>query len=158
MLKSLEQILYKVNPYNQKSGNMEMIQKLKNHYEQNPPYLSYESNQGNGLKFTLRSERAGKEEFEFLGVGSAVVWRADIQDSEDVFPVEGYGIVEAILDVSGVSIPEELSLFPEMEGHAVNIIVYVDMLNCVRLKATGAYTSHETRSSEIEKRNRVKMP
>lgn len=125
---------------------MELIEKLIAHYKLNPPRLSYDGREGRDVKGAAYPSWPKEEEIKLLGVGSIAVWRGRIPGTKIELPVEGYCVVDACLDETGRFIPEALPLWPEMEGHELSIIVYVDRLDCVRMRAIGGFTTIKTRA------------
>lgn len=129
---------------------MVQIERLTKNYTENPPRLSFNGSEGQSVTGMVHSEWPHNEEKEHLGDGSIIVWRSRIPAGTSPLPVEGYCVVNACLDVTGRSIPERLPLFQEMEGHELIIVVYVDKLGCIRMRAIGGFTSLATRSRLVE--------
>jgi hypothetical protein len=126
---------------------MEVISRLKTHYEQYPPRLSYGGNEGKNITGKRYQKWPTEEEFNSLGIAAVKVWHEKLPATADTFPVEGYCVVDTCLDNSGRLIPDALPLWPEMEGHELSICVYVDRLDRIHMRAIGGFTSFETRSA-----------
>ena len=126
---------------------MEMISKLKTHYEQYPPRLSYGGNEGKNVTEKNYQKWPTEEESKPLGVAAVKVWHEKLSAKADAFPVECYCVVDACLDDSGRLIPDALPLRPEMEGHELSICVYVDMFDQIHMRAIGGFTSFKTRAA-----------
>lgn len=126
---------------------MELVNRLRMHYEKYPPRLSYGGSGGKNVKGKTYSKWPAEEEFASLGVAAIQVWYSKIPASTEILPVEGYCVVDACLDQSGHLTPDALPLWLEMEGHAIYINVYVDMYACVHMRAIGGFTSYKTRGA-----------
>lgn len=126
---------------------METINRLKTHYEQHPPRLSYGGNEGKNVTGKRYQKWPTEEEFNSWGIAAVKVWHEKLPAKTDTFPVEGYCVVNASLDESGYLTPDALPLWPEMEGHELSICVYVDMFGRIHMKAIGGFTSYETRTA-----------
>ncbi len=125
---------------------METINRLRKHYEQYPPRLSYGGTEGKNVTGKPYLKWPHEEESKSLGVGSVKVWHKRIPTVTSMLPVEGYCVVNACLDETGRFNPEALPLWPEMEGHELDIVVYVDMFDCIRMRAIGGFTFFKTRA------------
>lgn len=75
-----------------------MINKLKTHYEQYPPRLSYGGNEGKNVTEKSYQKWPTEEESKPLGVAAVKVWYEKLSAKADTFPVEGYCVVDACLD------------------------------------------------------------
>lgn len=126
---------------------MEMARRLMTYYEQYPPRLSYGGNEGKNITGKIYQMWPTEEESKFLGVASVKVWHEKLPAKANVFPVEGYCVVDACLDESGRLTPDALPLWPEMEGHELSICVYVDMYERTFMRAIGGFMSFETRAA-----------
>jgi hypothetical protein len=124
---------------------MELFDRLKIHYEQCPPRLSYNGLEGTNVIGKRYSKLPTAEELGPLGKDSLQVWHKKVPATTGTLPVEGYCVIEACLDVTGRSNPDALPLWPEMEGHELYIDIYVDNLNRILMRAIGGFTSYETR-------------
>ncbi len=132
---------------------MEMVVKLTEHYKSNPPYLSYGGAEGTGWSALAFEKYPQEETNKQLGPGAVIVWRGKFEATRAELPIERYCVVTVCLDVRGNSIPEALPLHPEMEGHALEAVVYVDMLGCIRAKVIGGATTHATRTVLLERKS-----
>jgi hypothetical protein len=133
---------------------MTLEEKLKKSYQELPPKPSYDGIGGEGICPTRVSPQWPKEEEQItLGIS---VWCERFPATEIFLPIEGYAIMEVCLDASGNMRPEVFPLWPEMEGHETWVVIYVDPLNCIRMKAIAGFTLHKTRE-EIKKRKDVSL-
>lgn len=123
---------------------MEMVRRLKAHYEQCPPRLSYGGNEGKNVTGKSYQKWPTEEESKILGVGAVKVWYKKLSAKTDALPIEGYCVVDACLDETGRLTPDALPLWPEMEGHELTICVYVDMYDRIFMRAIGGFTSFKT--------------
>jgi hypothetical protein len=126
---------------------MEMVRRLRTHYEQHPPRLSYGGNEGKNVTGKSYQKWPTEEESKPLGVAVVKVWCEKLSAKADAFPVEGYCVVDACLDETGRLTPNALPLWPEMEGHEISICVYVDMYDRIFMRAIGGFTSFKTRAA-----------
>jgi hypothetical protein len=110
-----------------KELNMEMISKLRTHYEQYPPRLSYGGNEGKNVTGKSYQKWPTEEESKPLGVAAVKVWYEKLSAKADTFPVEGYCVVDACLDDTGRLIPDALPLWPEM-AHSTNWRPFVKLI------------------------------
>jgi len=124
---------------------MEVIPRLRKHYEKNPPRPSYKGTEGKSMTGKVYSRWPHEEETRQLGVGAVEVWKERIPATQSILPLEGYCLVDACLDDTGHINTEVLPLWPEMEGHELLIVIYVDMFDCTRMRAIGGFTSRKTR-------------
>ncbi|MDP1609399.1 MAG: hypothetical protein Q8L98_08840 [Chlamydiales bacterium] len=127
---------------------MILEERLKTHYQQLSPKPSYDGMGGERIWSTKPYSQWPKEEEKIIA--GIPVFTKRFPASEKSLPIEGYRIVEACLDVSGCTNPEVFPLWPEMEGHEIWVTIYVDALNCIRMKAIAGFTLHKTRE-EIKK-------
>lgn len=131
---------------------MDQINRLREHYKSNPPRLSYGGSEGEGWKglafVSYPQEEAGKS----LGLGTVIVWRGKFPSTNEELPVERHCVVTVCLDSWGNSNPEAIPLHPEMEGHAVDALIYVDMMGNIHAKAIGGATTHATRNALLERK------
>lgn len=89
---------------------MEMISKLKTHYEQYPPRLSYGGSEGKYVTGKSYQNWPIEEEFKLLGAAGVKVWYEKLSAKEDAFPIEGYCVVDACLDDTGRLIPDAIAM------------------------------------------------
>ncbi len=90
----------------EKSEDMEVIERLKSYYKENPPRLSYGGSEGEAVRGKVYHEWPKEEELKALG---SVVWRAQFPASPDASqPPDGYCAVDAYLDPSGHTNPDAL--------------------------------------------------
>ncbi len=125
---------------------MEQITRLIAHYAQCPPRLSYGGPEGTCVKGKLYPKWPD-EDSKLLGVGNIQVWAKTIPAIEKTLLIEGYCVVDACLDETGHLTPEAVPLWPEMEGHELYLIIYVDPHNRILVRAIGGFTSYKTRTS-----------
>lgn len=131
---------------------MDIIERLKSHYERNPPRSSYGGSEGEGMRGTVYHKWPEGEDSKTLG--GVVVWQGDIAASSGALPPDGYCVVDVCLDPSGYETPDAFPLWPEMEGHALRVVIYVDMFNRIHAKAVGGFSSYKKR--EIQELNKMK--
>jgi hypothetical protein len=117
---------------------MNVIARLIKHYQIQQPRLSFGESEGSAVQMCLFDKWPDQEAIKSLGV---VVWRHKTMASPDTAPTIGYCMVNAYLDLSGRSNPDALPLPREMQNHELQIVVYVDYLDCIRMRAIGGYTS-----------------
>ncbi len=116
---------------------MDVIERLIQHYLNQAPLLSFTAQEGDSLKVRQYHEWPEKEAGEELG---APVWRGHEKASSNTPPPDGYCVIDACLDASGFKNPGTLPLHPQMRGQEIRIIVYVDTLNCIHMRAIGGYS------------------
>lgn len=116
---------------------MDVITRLKKHYENRAPRLSFGGSEGDAVQTRSYDKWPEKETMQTLGV---VVWRDHVKASPNISSPDGYRVVDACLDVSGTLDPDALPLPPEMQGHELQIAIFVDNLDCIRMRAIGGYS------------------
>ena len=126
---------------------MELITRLRAHYAQCPPRLSYGGSEGKNVTGKVYPKWPDDEVSKPLGAGAVQVWSNKILAIAEALPIEGYCVVDACLDETGRLNPEALPLWPEMEGHELSVTVYVDMYDRILMRAIGGFTSHKTRNA-----------
>ena len=126
---------------------MELITRLRAHYAQCPPRLSYGGSEGKNVTGKAYPKWPEDEASKPLEAGAVQVWSNKIPAVAEALPVEGYCVVNACLDETGRLKPEALPLWPEMEGHELSVTVYVDMYDRILMRAIGGFTSHKTRNA-----------
>ncbi len=119
---------------------MQNALKLKEHYETDPPRLSFGGTEG----CTFHKDWP-KSEYNESIEGSIPVWRHTEPRSDEGLSLDGYCVVNVCLDPSGRQIPEVLSLPKEMEGHEIRILVYLTSLDCISMRAIGGITNSSTK-------------
>lgn len=119
---------------------MHNVERLRTYYQKLPPCMSYGGSEGESLKGKVYAK--WPEEELSASLGGPIVWRSHILAMPDVPVPDGYCSVDACLDSSGLQNPEALPLFPEMEGHELRVVVYVDCLNRIWMKAIGGFTAN----------------
>ncbi len=126
---------------------MEKIAQLIQHYQSAPPRLSYGGSEGTGWDGLAYEKYPQEEANNSIGPGAQIVWSGKFQATRIDLPIECYCVINVCLDVRGNSIPTALPLYPEMAGHALDAIIYVDMFGCIRAKAIGGATTYATRNA-----------
>ncbi len=116
---------------------MNTIERLTEHYLIQPPQLSFGGSEGTAIQRRVFDKWPDQEATNPLG--GIAVWRYRTTSSPEATPSIGYCVVDACLDVSGRGTPDALPLPLEMQNHEVEIIVYVDHLDCIRMRAIGSY-------------------
>ena len=129
-----------------RSSTWKMARRLRIHYEQCPPRLSYGGSEGKNIEGKAYPKWPTEEESKLLKVAVVKVWYKKLP-ATDTFPVEGYCVVNACLDETGRLTPDAVPLWPEMEGHEVSICIYVDMYDRIFMRAIGGFTSFKTRAA-----------
>jgi len=115
---------------------MNVFERLTQHYQTQPPRLSFRGSEGSAMQMRIFDKYPDEEATKPLGV---TVWRHRSTASPDVAPAVGYCMVDACLDVSGWNNPDALPLPVEMKNHELEIVVYLDCLDCIRMRAIGGY-------------------
>ena len=116
---------------------MNIIEKLTKHYQTQPPKLDFGGSEGTAFQTQVFEEWPDHEAIKPLG--GVTVWRYRTAVSpKDILNVR-YCVVDVCLDVSGRDTPAALPLPPEMQNQPTEIVVYVDHLDCIRMRAIGSY-------------------
>ena len=119
---------------------MNIFTRLIAHYQNQSPMLSFREAEGYFTKAYKFSEWPKKEEKEIPG---RLVWHDCILSTLDVIQPDGYCVVNTCLDASGFHNPKTLPLPPEIRGHKLHIMIYVDNLNRILMPAIGGFTAHK---------------
>lgn len=115
---------------------MNIIERLRAHYQIQPPRYSFKgSSEGLTMEAQLFDKRPNQKAIDL----EIPVWREFKQANAGV-SLDGYCVVNVLLDASENGNPEMLPLPPQMEGHELETEIYVDCLNCIRMRAIGGYT------------------
>lgn len=117
---------------------MNDIQRLQEYYQMYPPRLSYGGTEGSNLQMTSFERWPGEEAVKSLGT---TVYHSTVE-SPEAASVSGYCMIDVCLDMFGRSFPEALPLHPQMRNHTVKILIYVDLVGIIRMRAIGGYSGH----------------
>jgi hypothetical protein len=121
------------------------VEKIKCHYDNHPPRLSFGGSEGLSVKGTVFL-KFPEEEF-YRNSNGITVLHSKIEATNPSLSVDGYCLVEACLQIGGKEIPDALPFFPEMEGHSISVIVFVDWFERIRMRAIGGFTTYKNRAA-----------
>jgi hypothetical protein len=116
---------------------MNVFERLTKYYQTQPPRLSFGGSEGSALQMRVFDKYPDEEATKPLGI---TVWRHRSTVNLDTAPIVGYCMVDVCLDFSGWSNPDALHLPLEMQNHELEIVVYLDRLDCIRMRAIGGYS------------------
>jgi hypothetical protein len=116
---------------------MEMIARLMEHYKSYPPRFVYERAKRTGWNPPIGLEEYLQELTKPLRPGAIIVWRRNFEATRQDLPSEKYRVVDVCLDQWGDSTPDALPLHPDMEGHALEVAIYVDRMGYIHAKMIG---------------------
>lgn len=115
---------------------MYTFDKLKNHYKSKPPKINFGEKDALGMQVRITGKFPFDESTRDVG---PIVWRKKLALDADTKSAAHYGHVDICLDFTGDTIPETIPLPSEMKGQKIELTLYLDELDCVRMRAIGGY-------------------
>jgi hypothetical protein len=115
---------------------MEVVTRLKNHYESHPPQVRFEGLVENVVPYKEWPENLARKD------PGIIVWHKTIKANTGTSrPPDAYYVINECLDPVGDKKPRVLTLPSNMLGHAIQIIVYIDRFDRIFMRAIGGFTA-----------------
>lgn len=109
------------------------------YYKTNPPRVTFGSPEAQKIRMRVTSKFPYDDATKDLG---PIVYKTRTTVAPNTPPTSRYCFVDVCLDFTGTSAPDIISLPNEMKDNEVQITLYLDELDCIRLRAIGGYNPY----------------
>jgi hypothetical protein len=117
--------------------------KIEAYYGKHPPKLGYNGVSGKGTEVSFLASWPEPLSNEHL---IRVVWQTERSGCAP----QKHCLVDAFLTCSENEIPDTLCLPSEMEGCELSVIVYVDNLDCLRMRAVSGRRLPSDKNAKVD--------